>query len=77
MTDHPVLQRINEQVSREHQMLTHKSTSEEERVLLRNLQIELDQCWDLLRQRRAWRTTAQNVDHAQTRLPEVVEQYEQ
>lgn len=76
-TDQSVLQRINELVGHEHQMLARESLSEEDQVRLRALQIELDQCWDLLRQRRALRTVGQDADKAQVRPPEIVEKYEQ
>ena len=76
-TDQSVLQRINELVGQEHQMLARETKSEEDHNRLRILQVELDQCWDLLRQRRALRTVGQDVDKAQVRPPEVVEKYEQ
>lgn len=76
-TDQSVLQRINELVGHEHQMLARESLSEEDQVRLRALQIELDQCWDLLRQRRALRTVGQDADKAQVRPAEIVEKYEQ
>ena len=76
-TDQSVLQRINELVGREHQMLTREIKSEEDQRRLRALQVELDQCWDLLRQRRALRTVGQDADNAQVRPQEIVEKYEQ
>ena len=63
-TDQSVLQRINELVDQEHQMLVRETTSEEDQGRLRALQVELDQCWDLLRQRRALRTIGQDADEA-------------
>jgi hypothetical protein len=41
------------------------------------LKVELDQCWDLLRQRRALREFDQDPDKAKVRPPSVVENYEQ
>jgi hypothetical protein len=76
-TDQSVLQRINELVDLEHRMLASETKSEEEQGRLRALQVELDQCWDLLRQRRALRTVGQDADQAQVRPPEIVEKYEQ
>ncbi len=76
-TDQSVLQRINELVGQEHQMLVRETMSEEDRSRLQALQVELDQCWDLLRQRRALRTVGQDADNAQVRPPEIVEEYEQ
>jgi len=42
---------------------------------LAHLQVELDQCWDLLRQRRALRETGGDPSQAQARPPDVVERY--
>ena len=44
---------------------------------LESIRVSLDQCWDLLRQRRALRESGQDPDAAQVRDPEVVERYEQ
>jgi hypothetical protein len=44
---------------------------------MRQLEVSLDQCWDLLRQRRARRQFGQNPDDAQPRDPSVVEGYKQ
>jgi hypothetical protein len=44
---------------------------------LRDLEVALDQCWDLLRQRRARRETGRDPDEAQVRPPDVVERYQQ
>ena len=71
-TDQSVLQRINELVGQEHQMLAREANSDEDQRRLRALQVELDQCWDLLRQRRALRTVGQDADKAQVRPPEIV-----
>jgi hypothetical protein len=37
--------------------------------------VTLDQCWDLLRQRRALRSSGQRSSVAATRSPQVVEAY--
>ncbi|HSA85990.1 MAG TPA: DUF2630 family protein [Nitrospira sp.] len=76
-TDQSVLQRINELVGQERQMLAHETPNDEDRPLLWALQVELDQCWDLLRQRRALRTAGEDADSAEARPPEIVEKYEQ
>jgi hypothetical protein len=44
---------------------------------LRDVEEHLDQCWDLLRQRRAHEEFGLNPDEAHLRPPEVVENYEQ
>jgi hypothetical protein len=51
--------------------------SETDRRRLGEIRASLDQCWDLLRQRRARRDAGQNPDTAAARPPEVVERYEQ
>jgi hypothetical protein len=42
---------------------------------LRAVEVELDQCWDLLRQRRALREAGVNPDNASARGPGTVENY--
>jgi len=76
-TDRSVLQHIEELVSQEHRLQSQDTLSEDERARLRGVQVELDQCWDLLRQRRALRTVGQDPDKAHVRPPEMVEKYEQ
>ncbi|WP_353508544.1 DUF2630 family protein [Intrasporangium sp.] len=49
--------------------------AEDERTRLGQLEVELDQCWDLLRQRRAKREFGENPDEAQVRDPKTVEGY--
>jgi hypothetical protein len=41
------------------------------------VKVALDQCWDLLRQRRALRESGRNPDAAAERPPEIVERYQQ
>ena len=72
-----MLQHIEELVSQEHRLQSQDALSEDERLRLRGVQVELDQCWDLLRQRRALRTVGEDPDKAQVRPPEIVEKYEQ
>ena len=76
-TDRSVLQHIEELVSQEHRLQCQDTLSEDERARLRGVQVELDQCWDLLRQRRALRRVGQDPDKAHVRPPEMVEKYEQ
>ncbi|MGH9189115.1 MAG: DUF2630 family protein [Acidimicrobiales bacterium] len=61
-----------------HQRTTdHEAPTDEELHRLRDLEVQLDQCWDLLRQRRARRTAGQEPDARAVRPPEVVEGYQQ
>jgi Protein of unknown function (DUF2630) len=76
-SDVSVLRHIQELVSQEHQFQAQGSLSEEERARLRTVEVELDQSWDLLRQRRALRAVGQDPDRAQVRPPDIVEKYEQ
>ena len=51
--------------------------TEGERSRLEDIRVRLDQCWDLLRQRRALREHGMDPGAAEVRDPEVVERYEQ
>ena len=51
--------------------------TETEHRRLESIKVGLDQCWDLLRQRRALREAGRDPDVARVRDPEVVERYEQ
>jgi hypothetical protein len=51
--------------------------SDEVRVRLSALEVELDQCWDLLRQQRARRGAGLDPGDAQVRDPDTVENYRQ
>ncbi len=77
--DTDALSRINELVAEEkalRQQLQHGDISEsEERRRLRRLEVELDQCWDLLRQRRALRETGGDPGDAAVRPADEVEGY--
>jgi hypothetical protein len=82
MTDKPdnaALSRINELVAEEkalREQLQHGEISEsDENKRLRQLEIELDQCWDLLRQRRALRETGGDPRDAAVRPADEVEGY--
>jgi hypothetical protein len=44
---------------------------------LESIRVELDQCWDLLRQRRALREFGEDPDRAKVRPPNIIENYEQ
>ena len=76
-SDGSLLRHIEELVSEEHRLQAQASLSEEERARLRTVEVELDQSWDLLRQRRALRAVGQDPDKAMVRPPDIVEKYEQ
>jgi hypothetical protein len=80
MDDVDVVRRINELTDEEHRLeRAHAGDplSDDELARLREVEVALDQCWDLLRQRRARRETGQNPDDAAVRPANVVEGYEQ
>jgi hypothetical protein len=77
--DKSLFSRIDELVAEEHELRTKHAAGqiadEDERTRLQALEVELDQCWDLLRQRRAKREFGENPDDAQPRSPGTVEGY--
>ena len=75
--DQPVLNHIQHLVAEEHRLHEQRAQPEADRKRLAQVQVELDQCWDLLRQRRALRDVGRDPDYAQVRPPQVVENYEQ
>jgi hypothetical protein len=79
MDENSILSRIDHLVDEEHQLrqAVQKGalTSDEERVRLRTIEEELDQCWDLLRRRRAARDNHQDPDAVDPRPVPEVESY--
>lgn len=80
MDDSEIVKRIGDLADREHQLeRSHADDglSEEDTQQLREIEEALDQCWDLLRQRRARRNAGQDPDDATLRPPSTVEDYKQ
>jgi hypothetical protein len=78
MDDRQVLDRINEIAHEEHELWEREGREEitdAERERLRQLGVTLDQCWDLLHQRRARRAAGQDPDQTSVRDPGTVEGY--
>ena len=77
--DQDILDQVNELVDEEKKLraaLQHREIDEsEEHQRLRALEVQLDQCWDLLRQRRALRETGGDPGSASVRPPDEVEGY--
>jgi Protein of unknown function (DUF2630) len=82
VTDESILARIEALVQEEHQLQSREEadakdadalTSDRDR--LDSLSVELDRCWDLLRQRRARRAAGQDPDEAEVRDESTVERY--
>jgi hypothetical protein len=78
MDDQQVIERINEIAHEEHQLWEREGRgeiTEAERERLRELAVTLDQCWDLLHQRRARRAAGQDPDDTGVRDARTVEGY--
>jgi len=76
-TDQSVLKHIKGLAAEEHRLFEQESLAEADAAKLKKIEVELDQCWDLLRQRQARRAAGQDPDKAHVRPPEIVENYEQ
>jgi hypothetical protein len=78
MADEQVIEQINQLAHEEHSLWEKESQgnlSEAEQERLRELGVQLDQCWDLLHQRRARRSAGQDPDDAKVRDERTVEGY--
>jgi predicted transcriptional regulator len=78
--DQEIVNRINELAEQEHRLEeahVGQGLAPEEESRLRTIEVALDQCWDLLRQRRARRQAGQDPEDAQERPTTVVEGYKQ
>lgn len=73
--DRPIFKHIEQLVGEEHALYNQKERSDTERARLTKIQVELDQCWDLLRQREALREFGRDPKKAHVRPPDVVEHY--
>ena len=74
MDDRDLIDRITLLVAEEQQL---QETDHHDAARLRDVEVMLDQCWDLLRQRRARRHAGKDPAEAQVRSEEVVEHYQQ
>ena len=84
MSDESVAARIERLVAEEHELRNREQVDshdedslDADREKLRAVEVELDRCWDLLRQRRALRDAGGNPDDAEVRSADVVEHYRQ
>ena len=84
MSDESIAARIERLVGEEQKLRSREQADrpdvdalESDRERLREVEVELDRCWDLLRQRRAREEFGLDPDDAQVRSTETVERYEQ
>lgn len=78
MDDQEIFNRINALAHEEHELFEKESRGEAsrpEKARLAELEVALDQTWDLLHQRRARRSAGLDPDAAQVRDPDTVEGY--
>jgi hypothetical protein len=81
MDDDSILDRIDDLVQEVHDLQERAAEDDAldagDAVLLRELEIERDRCWDLLRRRRALRAAGGDPDEAEVQDAETVESYQQ
>ena len=84
MSDESIASRIDKLVAEEKELRAREQEDrddedslEADRERLRTVEVELDRCWDLLRQRRAKEEFGQDPDQADARGAGTVENYEQ
>jgi Protein of unknown function (DUF2630) len=82
MDDQSILRHIEALVEEEHTLMGREQSDATrgealagDRERLQDVSVELDRCWDLLRQRRARREAGQNPDEAHERDEHTVERY--
>jgi hypothetical protein len=80
MSDESIAARIERLVTEEHQLRDREQTDDDDKLAadrdrLRDVEVELDRCWDLLRQRRALRDAGADPDSAEARDEGTVEGY--
>jgi hypothetical protein len=75
--DQSVLGHIDGLVKEEESLYAKSELADDDRGRLAEIKVELDQCWDLLRQRRALREFGGDPDKAKVRPAKIVEEYEQ
>ena len=75
MDETDILSRIHSLVEEEHKLRDSDEHTDETRGRMSRLEADLDQCWDLLRQRRAKRQYDEDPDEATPRPEPQVESY--
>ena len=75
MDESDILSRIHALVDEEHKLREGTEHTDDERARMDRIEADLDQCWDLLRQRRAKRQYDENPDEAEVRPESTIENY--
>lgn len=75
MSDRTIVQHINELVDEENRLHAATERPEQHAERIQQIEVELDQCWDLLRQRRARREFGDDPEGAKLRDEKTVEGY--
>jgi hypothetical protein len=75
MDDESIHETITKLVEQEHHLRAQSDHTDDQRAELARLEVSLDQCWDLLRQRDALRAAGANPDKAGPRPTSEVEGY--
>ncbi len=77
MEDKKVLTEITKLTEQEERLYAKVDLTDEDIKHLDKMKVELDQCWDLLNQRRSLRDAGKNPNNAHVRSANIVENYEQ
>ncbi len=77
MEDSQVFSHIKKLTEEEERLYSKGNLTDAEVKRLHQMKVELDQCWDLLRQREGLRDAGKNPNDARVRPPGIVENYEQ
>ena len=75
MDETDILSRIHALVDEEHKLREGTEHTDDDKARMSKIDADLDQCWDLLRQRRAKRQYDENPDDASARPESTVESY--
>jgi Protein of unknown function (DUF2630) len=74
--DRSVLDHIRELMAEEQRLYQHQAPTDADQERLQRIKVELDQYWDLLRQRRALEEFGRDPADAHLRPAQIVEKYE-
>jgi hypothetical protein len=77
MEDKKVFNHIKKLAEDEERLYSKENLNDKEIKELHEMKVELDQCWDFLRQRNALRNAGKNPDKAKVRARNIIENYKQ